>query len=569
MRFLRAGGMLPVRSPLTPASGGESKKPTPFSPLPTDRRELPVSPPFLEGLKDALRKLPHLVRNAKAASEARRRRRVTKGGARVGGAVRASASLSTIGARGGSGDRKEGETIVDSDLALARTLQREEEEAIGCEAPQLARSEVGGAAAAAASATSADDIEMGERGVGAAPGVSGVTPEVCAMAWHGGGVAAGERSVVFYAAAAAAAAAASPHPHDASIGGDRAPHVPDCCRGQDNSGGGDQYARVAVPPQTSSLALSLSASASGSNSKGGNSSDNPSSDSLLGIYLTSWPDRHVHRSSSGGGGGGGGSGDGDRSNRAPFADALGVEALLAGGEGRRDATRDGGGQEKEPSRTSAAGRAASPAGAAHARPDRMYQGVLRVGRRGGRGFAYLGDTEEGISSSGGGGSSSSSPAGLARLGRAELTIPELKHLMVPPAHGDSDRSPREDGVEGLEGLSPVLTEDSPDWVRFSEWIEREKGVVASESDETLTRGSTGGGGVGARRIMASLSPDVSGGGGGGGGGGSCGSVGEQTGESWCSGSSSWSNIKNTTSGSETSSAPRTPPCPHADGVEAE
>ena len=157
LRMLRAGGMLPAGSP-SMSSPDAAQTPAASSPLPPGHRKPPESPPFLEGLKEALKKLPYFVQNAKAASEARRRRRITKGGARVGSAMRVSAD--SIGASG-SGDREEGATTAaDSDLALALRLQEEENARL--DARPVTRREVGKAAPAAG------DVEMGERGSSAA-----------------------------------------------------------------------------------------------------------------------------------------------------------------------------------------------------------------------------------------------------------------------------------------------------------------------------------------------------------------------------------------------------------------
>eukprot|EP00903_Cladosiphon_okamuranus_P006656 g6499.t1 len=136
--------------------------------------------------------------------------------------------------------------------------------------------------------------------------------------------------------------------------------------------------------------------------------------------------------------------------------------------------------------------------------------------------------------------------------------------LVVFAHDDGDQVSREDGVEGLEILSPVLTENSPDWVRFSEWIDRGMGGTVGENDGTASRGSMGGGREGARKTMVNLSHDVFGG-----GGGSSGSSREATSESWRSGTSCWSDIQNVASGSDNTSAPRTPSPLRADAVDAE
>lgn len=183
LRMLRAGGILPAGSSSTtsPAAG---QPPAASSPLPAGNRAPPESPPFLEGLKVALKKLPFLMKNAKAASEARRRRRGGKGGARVGGAMRASPD--SIGASS-SGDRKDGGTTIDADLALALRLQ-EEENAIGLEAQHVTRRQAG-------RADNAADLEIGERGSSrrAGLGVEPVERVVDTAVVAGGGKSTGDR----------------------------------------------------------------------------------------------------------------------------------------------------------------------------------------------------------------------------------------------------------------------------------------------------------------------------------------------------------------------------------------
>eukprot|EP00903_Cladosiphon_okamuranus_P006658 g6501.t1 len=196
LRLLRARGMLPAGSPSTPGAAAATPL-APPSPAPASnlvpQGSPPGSPPFLQGFKDALRKLPFLMRNCNGTSEAGGRRRRGKGDARVG--VAARVSTSSVGASG-SGHSQEGNAPLEPGVTLTRVLQEEEEEedAIGREAPRSGGSEVGGAAATR-------DVEMGQLGMRAGTFVSGGTPDVYGATWTGSSVAGGERSVVFDAAA--------------------------------------------------------------------------------------------------------------------------------------------------------------------------------------------------------------------------------------------------------------------------------------------------------------------------------------------------------------------------------
>ena len=149
LRMLRAGGILPLGTPSTPSPAAGSTL-APSSPLTAGNQRRPGSPSLLAGLVDAIRKLPSFLTNARAASDRRRNGGRTSGGARAGGAARVSAD--SLGASD-SEERRDGGTPVESDLVLARRLQREEE-AVVMEAREVPRSE-------AAEACESRDSEMG------------------------------------------------------------------------------------------------------------------------------------------------------------------------------------------------------------------------------------------------------------------------------------------------------------------------------------------------------------------------------------------------------------------------
>lgn len=186
---------------------------------------------------------------------------------------------------------------------------------------------------------------------------------------------------------------------------------------------------------------------------------------------------------------------------------------------------------------------------------------------------------------GGGGPPGAAEAGGVRRGRCgsdgdddppELTIGTAQK----DGGGGGDRLMlRQDGVEGLDGLSPVATEDSPDWVRFTDWINNgvgQQGVSQGQGrrrsqsqthSQTHSHSSgaaswTGGGGnrvdggsVGAGRRLADVeqgfSPDSEGGGG---RRGAWGSGGEKSSLGWCSDGSNWSSVPNAESGESDSAA---------------
>lgn len=501
LRMLRAGGILPLGTPSTPSPAAAAKTPAQSSPAATGGRPPPGSPSLLTGLMDGLRKLPSFVTNAKAASESRRRRR--RRNARVGGAARVTAV--SLGASG-SEEAKDGREapVVESDLALARQVQGEED----AEAPE-ARQRAPRSEAAGAAAARDWDVEMGEGGGGRGAGRTGslarvAAPEVFVSTWTRGGVAAGSGGLA---------------------GGGR---VGDDVRDQDGGrderrrqGGGELSLDAAMSQsrqrEVSSSELFVSSSGSGSAPRVV-SSDSPSTDSLLGVRFSSRSGGRGSRKDGPGRSGGGGVGEGPpRRGGAPPDGAPAGE--------RSEEWRGGGpeGMTTQELRFSGARaeEAVAEAGMAHLSSSR--------GLGSGRGLRRLDDTADGSSSS------SRSPAGVARLERSASTTPGFEPTFrhqhdraagegAPPTayHTDtaeihsntsseprliqalggdgpagtagsgsggglapgmtegvldgSDRVSREDGVEGLEMLSPVVTEeDSPNWVPFSDWIGLENG----------------------------------------------------------------------------------------------
>ncbi len=488
LRVLRAGGILPLGTPSTPspaaaaAAAAPAKTPAQSSPAAAGGRRTPGSPSLLAGLVDALRKLPHLATNAKAASERRRRRR----GARVRGA--AGVAADTLRASGG-GEAKGGRErpVVESDLALARRLQGEED-----------------------AAARGRDVEMGEsggwRGAGRTGSLARVAPpEELVSPWARDGVAAGSGGLG----------------GGGRVGDD----------GRDQDGGRDDRRRQALDAATpqqrevSSKELPVSSSGSGSTPLEV-SSDSPSTDSPLGARFSSWSDGRGPRT-DGPGRSGGGVGGGEGPPRHGVVPPDGAPAGEPPKEWRAGGPQGTTTQELGHSRRGAEEGAATGAGMAHPSSGR--------GSVSGRGFSRLEDTAEGSSNS----SSSRSPGGVATLpGRGASGTPAgfeptsrqqndrgaagagdpptgyhvdtaetLSDASSEPrlfqALGDdgpgparaagsgsggwpapgltmgaldgSDRVSREDGVEGLEVLSPVVTEDSPNWVLFSDWIGVENG----------------------------------------------------------------------------------------------
>ena len=510
LRMLRAGGILPLGTPSTP-SPAANKTPAVGSRRPAG------SPSLLAGVVDAVKKLPSLVSNAKAASERRRRRSTRVGGAAVG-----AASVDSSG----SGERGKGVAgvPVESDLALARRLQREEEAVVAVIARDEPRGDPGGAVGAVV----AGDVEMGEGMAGA--GRSGAPEAVASWRALGGGVSrtggglAGE-TVGYHA--------------NGQDGGSK--HI-QRRQGDELSLG----AAMPMPQQVSSGERPVSASGSGLNPLEARSSDSPSIESPRGIPFSSWLSRR---------GGGGGGGDGRRlpSDGTPAGEP---SADVQGG-GQQGAAA----QQEGYSGARTAVRAAVGEGMAHS----FSLSSRSLGN--GRGFTCLDDANDGNSSD------NSSPAGMTRLGQGAFgtmgfeptfrrqhgaaaavaaASPTAYHTDAAESSGNiasgsrpfqgsegdgagherpengggaapgltvgalevSDRASREDGVEGLEALSPVVTEDSPNWVLFSEWIENGG-----------KRNGEGGG---------------YGGGGGGRGDGTSASAGERQTGRWYSDESSWS-----------------------------
>ena len=145
LRFLRAGGMLPVGTPSTLSPAAE--KPTaPSSPFSAGNRRASGPPPFRGGLMSAVRKFPSLVTSSKATSEDHQRRHHGDGDEAGGGANTGGASEGPLWPASDTGEWKDPESATESSgiAVVAHELQKEQITTFPDERHVL-RSNVGGA----------------------------------------------------------------------------------------------------------------------------------------------------------------------------------------------------------------------------------------------------------------------------------------------------------------------------------------------------------------------------------------------------------------------------------------
>lgn len=510
LRLLRAGGIMPLGTPPVPGSAPAQESRAPTSP-PTapggsssSSRPTPLSPPLVTGLICAIKKLPSLAKNARAVSESRRRQRErgsrAAGGARISGAASDAPEAGVNGVHGEVLPRSEAFSIPGEKVGGG--------EAQGSDlalARRLQAEEDGGKVEAASSAVNAG----GGRGV-----------DTGRRRGSGAGGADGGDSVGL--SAASAGAGATPHGGN-SHGKDR---LGDAYRAHEGNPNTTKAAhegrlplRVAVPQPPSSSALSVSTSPSGASRKWVGS-ESPSMDSLRGVRLSSGPRPNGGGSPKSRGydaGGGGRAGGGERLN-----------ADTATGNAETPAAT---GVVEDPA-------AAKAAGMTYEYRNLESNAAVGAGRER-RAAAY---------SSGGG--------------------PKLTLLTLPS--GESGRSTdifdwtsREEGVEGLDVLSSATTGDSPDWVRFSDWIRN-----GNSEGMPPGGGERGPSGVDFEaRVSGGMEEGFSAPFDGDGDHGDSGEPGEaQPSRSWDSGGSSWSNINGASGGGSdvaepTATSPAPPPSP--------
>lgn len=541
LRLLRAGGMLlPLGTP-SPGSSSEDKTPSSSASPHTaaaavrgeGRKVPPPRSPLIPGLVRAFRSLPYLVRNAKAASGSERRRASGRSvGARVGGAATRVSVESGCGDGGtgqegglpegpvggassaGRGSRDEGEGKGDEEAGLA--LGSEEEDAAAVAGQRLAPKKTDGArprAGAGGGSTAFREMELAERRTGDSDDVA-VSPGPLVWPWSSGDA----------ARHGAGGASAVAGPRGGIGGGDRS-HGRE---GGGHSGGGGgsslpgRKTRRGSSAGASSLAFSASASLSEGSEKPVGSDDTPSADTLRGLYVKSRsdPEGLAHNKRGFGGsdiccdsGGGGG--------REPAI----VRLFGRGINGKPEvvppavlaAVEDDAATQKESSNSTAAAwtgqfaGAASRAGQTHSNVNRLYRGGVPR-------FEIVEDSPAAAPARPGDAAVDSAPnphrpqQAAAAATAAGATDPQNEASVVPERDvtaqqlglrlaalaaaagagplvsdnaesGGGDYGDLEVGVEGLDALSSWSTDESPDWVRFSDWIRNGSGPAEGEVAE--------------------------------------------------------------------------------------